>query len=243
MKKLAVVGITVLASLVIATSVFATTFVNPPETNAPAWGTSYPYQRNIYWDFSSDPVATTDQTYAGTYDPSLQISDDVTFAGDVQWYSSISGYSRSGLIGIDNRGGTSTLTGTVTFHIANLPENNPIKHIWEEIEYYEHDFIDPISTVSTSLVLNSGYTVDMGWDNSEGLSDGFDRYNIWYEISPNPYCEEIVFEFSVEPETYAVIDSFHIATECIPIPEPATMILLGSLATGLFGVAGIRRKK
>ncbi|MCK4518644.1 MAG: PEP-CTERM sorting domain-containing protein, partial [Candidatus Omnitrophica bacterium] len=31
------------------------------------------------------------------------------------------------------------------------------------------------------------------------------------------------------------------ATECIP--EPITMIMLGSLATGLFGAAGIRRRK
>jgi hypothetical protein len=243
MRKLALVGIMVLASLILASSAFATVFVNPPETDAPAWATSSPYQRNIYWDFSSDPSSTIDQTYAGSYDAGLSGSDAVTLTGSVSWMSALSGYTRTGLIGIDNRSGSTTLTGTAVFHIANLPQSNPIKHVWEEIEYYENDFIAPISTVSNSLVLDSGYVVNQGWDDDEHLADGFDRYNVWYEIAPNPFWEEIVFTFSVDPGTFAVIDTFHVATECIPIPEPATMILLGSLATGLFGVAGIKRKK
>ena len=242
MKKIALVGIIVLASLILASSAFATAFVNPPETNAPAWATSSPYQRNIYWDFSSNPATIIEQTYAGTEDPTLKSGDNVMLGGGVQWYYSIPGYSRNGLIGIDNRNGSFALTGTATFHIANLPDNNPIKHIWEEIEYYEHDFMSPISTVATSLVLDAGYAA-IGWDDDEHLSDGFDRYNVWYEITPNPFWEEIIFTFTVAPGTLAVMDSFHIATECIPIPEPTTMILLGSLATGLFGMAGIRRKK
>lgn len=40
----------------------------------------------------------------------------------------------------------------------------------------------------------------------------------------------------------AYFDNFTV-TEGHIIPEPGTMILLGSLATGLFGFAGIRRKK
>lgn len=251
MKKIALVGIIVLASLILASTVFAAAFVNPPESSSQAWTTSYPYQRNIYWDFASDPIST-DPDYAGYDDPSLQSGDTITMSSEISWFNTLLSNtgtptmpafstSRTGFIGIDNRWGTTDLTGTATFHIANLPENNPIKHIWEEIEYYEHDFLDPISTVGTSLILDTGYSVNAGWDDSEGLTDGFDRYNVWYEILPNPFWEEIIFTFTVAPGTLAVIDSFHIATECIP--EPMTMVLLGSLATGLFGVAGIRRKK
>ncbi|HDM37655.1 MAG TPA: PEP-CTERM sorting domain-containing protein, partial [Candidatus Omnitrophica bacterium] len=34
----------------------------------------------------------------------------------------------------------------------------------------------------------------------------------------------------------------YLEIESTPIPEPSTLILLGSLATGLFGMAGLRRK-
>ena len=37
-------------------------------------------------------------------------------------------------------------------------------------------------------------------------------------------------------------DNISVGAEINEIPEPMTMILLGSLATGLFSVAGIRRK-
>ena len=47
------------------------------------------------------------------------------------------------------------------------------------------------------------------------------------------------------PETAEVIDCTGdlIGAEVSVVPEPGTMMLLGSLATGLFGIAGIRRKR
>ena len=86
-------------------------FVNPPETNAPKWCTPFPYQRNIDWDFSTNPQGGPSPTgapgahYEGWLDPDLWGSDFVRFSGDIAWYDTLSEITPTGLIGIDNRGG------------------------------------------------------------------------------------------------------------------------------------------
>jgi hypothetical protein len=248
MKKLAVVGITVLASLVIATSVFASAFVNPPESSGEAWGCSFPYERNLLWTFDnglpeSGPTVggLTDVDYEGYADPSLWNMDYVTTSGPIQWYDTISGYAgRQGLIGLDNREGTEHLTATVTFHLANIDRAWPIKHLYKEIVFLADGGV--LSYVHESENLPQGSVVsDAATTSLMEMQDGFERQNVWYEYTINPSWEEVILTFHAKPGYIAVVDSLHIATECVP--EPATMMLLGSLATGLFGVAGIRRKK
>ncbi|MBW2329386.1 MAG: hypothetical protein JRF30_00260 [Deltaproteobacteria bacterium] len=38
-------------------SALAAEFANPPETYAPEWTEPFPYQPDIYWDFSTDPTS------------------------------------------------------------------------------------------------------------------------------------------------------------------------------------------
>src|SRR5208337_229395 len=114
-------------------------FVNPPETYwSSVWQTPAPYQRNIDWDFSVNPVGgpspngTPGAVYEGTLDPALKSSDSVAFTGAVQYYSTVTtnGYTYTDAIGIVNTG-TTTLTGTAVFFLDDTTSAG-VKHIWVE---------------------------------------------------------------------------------------------------------------
>jgi len=234
-------------------SVSAHEFTNPPEIYAPSWWTDFPYQRNIYWDFDYESAPEIPETgllpedgspvYEGYDDGELLESDYVWIDpdGPVKWYPTVPGFSRYGLLGIDNRQGTEILEGDIVIHLDNHERDWPFKHVWKEIVYYEHDLTEPISYLRETMGLDNGYTFDCREPIIQVLTDGFERHNVWYEIQPNPYWEDIKFHFYADPGQLVVIDTLHIATECV-IPEPGTMILLGSLAIGLFGMAGLRRR-
>jgi len=234
MKKLALASLVmIVALLAISLTVQATPFQNPPETNAPAWVIGYPYQRNIMWDFSVNPTIkptsyndpNADVHYQGTDDIDSWESDYVEFGEDTEW--------RDGKIGVwaDT---DSMAFGVATFHIDNMIEERPFKHVWIEMDIFTN-----MGGVNWYLGLPEGYNIVDEWSQTSG---GFT--NIWYRIEPNPPWEELKLTFTagvpMEGGCYAYIDSLHVATECIP--EPGTMILLGSLATGLFGFAGLRKR-
>ena len=234
-------------------SVSAQPFVNPPEdyTNYIDWETQFPYQRNIYWDFSVDPTImptsyndpNADVHYEGYDDEELWSSDYVQLEGVSYFETDPTGTGRTGLIGIDNRDGEEKLYGKAIFRIDNHQREWPLKHLWKEIVFYDNHLVEelPMSFVTETMELDEGYEVTGAQEVVvEPAGDLFERHNIWYRIEPNPYVEYIILNFEVEGGAYAFVDSLHIATECIP--EPATMMLLGSLATGLFGFAGLRRR-
>jgi hypothetical protein len=62
---------------------------------------------------------------------------------------------------------------------------------------------------------------------------------IWVDFNFYNIDELVFTPIRTGHGAYFAMDDF----EYTPVPEPATMMLLGSLATGLFGVAGIRRKR
>jgi len=220
------------------TMVQADPFIRPPETYAPVWYTSFPYQRNIDMGFSVNPVSSPGYgipgaVYEGTLDPSLLSSDYVTLTGAATWYASVlvSGSTYTGLIGIDNRAGNSTLTGTAIFHIDNIDDSLPLKDVWLESldldnqayagEFLNWQVFDPNNNLATYL----GGPANSLLGNNEWLSDAE------WQITPNPNYETVVETFSVPAGDYALIDNLHIATECV-VPEPATfsLLALGGLA-------------
>ncbi|MDY7001559.1 MAG: hypothetical protein SVS15_07240, partial [Thermodesulfobacteriota bacterium] len=80
MKKFSAFLAVLLAVCFISSAALAHPFINPPEYFAPGWQTQFPYQRNVYWDFSVSPVGgppgpLPGAVYEGWADPMLWESD------------------------------------------------------------------------------------------------------------------------------------------------------------------------
>ena len=232
-SKMLVAGMLIVGLCQVALAVPATPFDKQPEVVwTPIWQTSAPYQRDIYWDFASDPQGgpspsgTPGTVYSGTHDTFLRESDFVTFSGAMTWFddTGISG-GPTGLIGVDNRGGSGILTGSVTFHLDNLDNSNPVKHVWLEMEWGGD--LTPFYSITTdadplgSVVEDDFLPASLGW--TSPLLGQID--NKGFTMMPNPEWEELTISFIADPNELLIIDSLHIATECIP--EPATLALLG----------------
>lgn len=201
-------------------------FEKPPESNPNiTWQGSFPYQRNVYMDFSLDPVGEAGPIpgaiYSGTDDAYLWNSDFVTFSGDIQWNED------TGSIGIFGGG-----SGTIVIHIDNWDEARPVKNLYEELifvtdfqgQYGESSFSQDITTPEG--IVNSGY-----WSKWDYPAFGTTRFSLWNEFEPNPAWEEISISLSISVGNM-YLDEFHIATECVPAPGA---ILLSSLGAGLVG--------
>jgi len=232
-----------LALLVVAScsSAFAVPFTNPPEVNYPGWVTDYPYQRNAFIDFLVDPTAgggIPGVVYSGYDDPVLQGSDFVQISGDLEWIPAIPNVPRAGFIGIDNSAGQTPLTAEMVLHIDNWDDPNLAKHIWLEavVGGTDPDLFD------LSLRGPGGYQVDFDAEDLQpiGMEGGlfWGRANAWGLIQPNPPWEELVMTLDVPPGHVAVVDTAHIATECVP--EPGTLVLLG---IGVLGLAFCGRRR
>ena len=223
----------------------ASSFDFPPEAYAPTWYTSFPYQRNIDWTFETDPEGGPSANgapgadYEGWLDPVLKLSDYVELTGSVGWMSAFDDpgvNSATGVVGIDNRAGSETLTGSIVFHIDNV-DTPWIKHFWLEYEWLAGSVGGAgIYLTLGPLTPSPGSNVT---DYQAGAPVGTTAWS-WWEIEPNPVWEELTLGFMAQPGAYLFLDQVHVATEC-EVPEPVTIALLVAGLAGLVGVGGRRK--
>jgi len=204
------------------------------------WITPFPYQRNIRYTFDNG-LDLSQVICQGSDDRVLHPSDWIQIE-NMTWFDNdafIFGAARRyGLVGINNRQGTTAVTGSITFHIDNWDSPNDWKHVWQE-------FID---TSSGGISVSYGLDMPAGYEELTGgslithlLADGYTIRNDPDKIWPNPPWEEVVVEVSVNAGSYYLLDEAHIATECVP--EPATLLLLGSGGALLITALGRRRSQ
>jgi hypothetical protein len=220
----------------------AETFQRPPETYwAPPWQGGFPYQRNIYWDFSVSPVGgpsaagTPGTIYEGFLDPVLKYSDSVAFTGAYQWFSAAVSPDGAAGVGIDNRNGATALTGTFIISLDNVKDFWPWKNIWIELTGIGDGPTQTLDvTAPGSVLIGSTQLADVL------LPSNLYLQNFGYSLSPNPEHETIIFSAYVPAGGYVVENTLQIATQSVPEPSTWAMMLVGF---GALGIAGYRRSR
>jgi hypothetical protein len=241
MKKYILHFITLLLAIcLIPLCVSAMEFDNPPKSIWPEWHTSFPYQRNIYVDFNTDPAGGPYSTgipgadYEGWADPDLWDTDFISYTGDVI-YDKL-----NERMGAEAIGGAASGSGII--HIDNLDNLDNYKNFWIEVHLDVSNPAELQSWLSWQFIFDDGAEYILDWAPDEehmAIYDWNAPYGIvtWGTIYPNPLWEEIQFTFNIPENGWAWIYDVHIATECVPIPS--TVWIFGA---GLIGLVGIRRK-
>ncbi|MBN1919099.1 MAG: PEP-CTERM sorting domain-containing protein [Verrucomicrobia bacterium] len=137
-----------------------------------------------------------------------------------------------------DRIGVWPLSGVIDIEVPNNPVPNPVKEIWIQLTWAQQtpqSAVNPIVTVDPTYLVTGPQVMDdiiLGPTN-EGTGDGLWHHTTWlFLVEPNPDFEVIRISGTV------MVDQIVVDTICRPIPEPATLAILG-----LGGLAVLLRKR
>lgn len=219
--------------IALALSVFSAA-VQAEWVNPPPFDPNQPGGRVLEWTFDNPGDPLRPYTWYGPeWDSPGWECDEVTMTGLDYFAADPTGQGRTGMYGIDNRFGELNRTGALVFHVNNFDDND-WKWMWDEAEYYPGH--PAPGHVTFGVVWPAGYNGDWDIINPVDLPGGWLRDNMDGWIQPNPWWEEFVWTFDVPVGHWAFLDSFAVATLCIP--EPTTLLLLS-----LGGLALLRRRR
>lgn len=216
-----------LATMAYAHSQF---FTKEPSVWAPEWdGSSNPYARNIYWEFSKDPTksgggqGSRDAAYFGTNDSAALWADD--------YVGKISDVKReSNKFGLFNK----NQHGMAIFHIANIASPAAVKYFWLEMDIN----IKKAGSYLSAYLLPEGGSVSDSWANGGAANPSADiwkwtgeqtqRVNAWFKIEPFSSAENLFLTFHTPNinGAQAFVDNVHIATN--PEPIAAALFIAGT---------------
>jgi len=166
-----------------------------------------------YFDNEASPVdADPSENPYGT--PTAEVS----VIGSGAWLADYMG--EQGVFRVDRSEGSDMI-----LEVPNVPEPNPVKHLWLQLVYYAEEGMLP------NIYVVPGYGDDADWNayerlelvESQTLDSGYTHATFQLSIEPNPEWEYI-FIRPRDCEVY--VDSVILETQCIP--EPMTMLLLGA---------------
>jgi len=265
MKRSAITCLTLLlAGFSVVSAVQAEAFVNPPEENHPQWVTPFPYQRNIWIEFDTDPHEWPDHISSPTPDDSKRMSplevhhegtDDAKLypsdwlGGDVQpndagfteWLENdtVTDSGRTGILKLEATAGTEEdpTEFELVWHIDNWDRPFEEKHFFAEAVYWSN--VDGALNTDSIFSVDDSYLLDTNAVYEE-LSDGWTRWYSWGTLVPNPEYEEMVNTIIFTEPGILLMDSMHIATECVPEPGTLTLLTFALITLGL--VAWRRRR-
>ena len=130
---------------------------------------------------------------------------------------------------------------------GNLVQNSRNLMVERVIADFEFEWKGTIYTFAAGDIFLSGPVIAMGWDNSLSylrfdwvftpMSGKMVDYTLWPSIPTGAYGDSINKTWNAWNEDLSVLTE---KGDKYPVPEPATMLLLGS---GLIGLAGYARKR
>ncbi len=187
-------------------------------------------QRTLYWGFDSGTGWETPVTEVGPAWGSLG-TDALTTSG-FSWIDSPSDWAGKKVLGMRNDT-NQAIEGWLDITLWNYDNQRPVKNLWLE-------YIRKSNTSALISLLAPGYSTSLNLVDNVSMENGSVRHDFSGLITPNPNSETLRWYVSLDPGEYYYLDEVRISTECIP--EPGSLVALGSGLIGLAGMALRRRR-